>query len=619
MGDQSDDSAVEQNIFDAWIDWAQKELPRRRESADRAYKRAVQARKDEVLWQHAEIMERSHQQLQDMWSRRDPYFARVRGQMQDGDGELFMVDLRVHRYHRSEVFPLVRGEEMLDISHLAPLADLVRNPAQKDLAVTVRDKDFYQWPEDRNISKVRVISCVVEDIELEDNRVVRMAPRYGVIFEDRVRRRLQQSAEPALDVLADVLDQEQNSIINHRDPNIRLIILDGPAGTGKTVVAAHRIAVAAPPDSPGIYLTPTSTLRDYVQPVLPRLGLERQRARARSLVDLAAMMWPDFPWAPGLTAMVPDSPWDKATWAEAMARHRGGSSTRDWIRTYRQAARDLGHIVDAEFGIMDVAPLLWMGAWARRPRPQPDPEWIIIDEAQAIPGLAYEAIAEWMSPSVSWILAGDLMQQGNQHDVGEWEAIQKALNVVPKQVAHLWLRFSYRIPPKIHEAAERLRMAVRPDARGSESVSWHSHAGEIAVSLVSNAEYANAIHAVVTRWAQKDIIATAILVPSLDRIPVWDKELRGRGLNSQVLTGQDGYRGGLALTTLDAIRGLEFDGVLLVDVDDQAYPNTAAGARNLYTALTRARRAVHLFSVKPPYGAPSSWLDVITKAPAPKK
>lgn len=619
MSDPSGDSLVEQNIFDAWIAWAQKELPDRRDRADRAYKRAVQARKDEVLWQHAEIMERGHQQLQDMWTRRDPYFARVRGQMQDGDGDVFDVDLRVHRYHRSEVFPLTPGTEMLDISHLAPLADLVRNPAQKDLAITVRDKDFYQWPEARNVSKVRVLTCVVEDIELEENRVVRMAPRYGVIFEDRVRRRLQQSAEPALDVLADVLDREQNAIINHRDSNLRLIILDGPAGTGKTVVAAHRIAVAASPDSPGIYLTPTPTLRDYVKPVLPRLGLERKRAQALSLVDLAALMWPDFPWADGLQAIVPDSPWNQEAWSQAFLNHRKGSSSREWMTTYRQAAQDLGYRPEAQFGIRDVAPLLWLGAWARRPRPQPQPEWVIIDEAQAIPGLAYEALAEWLGASVSWILAGDLMQQGSQHEVGEWDAIVKHLKMRPHQVSHLWLRFSYRIPPKIHAAAERLRLAVRPDARGSESVSWHTQAGEITVSLVSQEEYGGRVTSCLKTWNQQGILAIAVLVPSVDRIAVWERQLKELGFPPQVLTGTDGYRGGLALTTLDAVRGLEFDGVLLVEVDEASYDNTTAAAQNLYTSITRARRAVHLLAEAPPVGKPSPWLSVIQNAPETKK
>ncbi len=619
MSDPSEDSLSEQNIFEAWIAWAEKELPDRRERADRAYKRAVQARKDEVLWQHAEIMERGHQQLQDMWGRRDPYFARVRGQMQDGDGEVFDVDLRVHRYHRSEVFPLAKHKEMLDISHLAPLADLVRNPAQKDLAITVRDKDFYQWPEARNVSKVQVLQCIVEDIELEDNRVVRMAPRYGAIFEDRVRRRLQQSAEPALDVLADVLDREQNTIINHRDPNLHLIILDGPAGTGKTVVAAHRIAVAASPDSPGIYLTPTPTLRDYVKPVLPRLGLERKRAQALSLADLATMMWPDFPWATGLHALVPDSPWDKEAWSRVFAVHRKGSSSREWIATYRQAAQDLGYMPDTLFGVRDVAPLLWLGAWARRTRPQPEPEWVIIDEAQAIPGLAYAALAEWLGPSVSWILAGDLMQQGSQHEVGEWDGITKHLKIAPHQVSHLWLRFSYRIPPKIHAAAERLRLAVRPDARGSESVAWHSQAGEITVSLVSQEEYGQRVTSVLRTWDQKGIVATAVLVPHLDRIAVWARLLGDLGFSPQVLTGTEGYRGGLALTTLDAVRGLEFDGVLLVEVDASAYSNTTSAAQNLYTSITRARRAVHLFAEAPPAGEPSPWLAVIQDAPHTKK
>lgn len=606
-----DAGLVEQKVLDAWLSWAESELPDRRLSADLAYKRALRS-SDEAAWLHAEIVERGYVQLTDMLSRQDPYFSRIRGQMEDADGEVFDVDLRVHRYHRSEAFPLADGQEMLDISHLAPLADLVRNPSQQELQLTVNDKAFYQWPDARNIAHIRVMHCTVEDIELENNRVVRVAPRYGAIFEDRVRRRLQQSALPALDVLADVLDREQNAIINNRNPKQRLLILDGPAGTGKTVVAAHRIAVAASPDSPGIYLTPTTTLREYIQPVLPRLGLERNRARAWSLVDLAISLWTDFPWGDDLSSIVPDGPGDADTWTRAFETTRSKHPRADWETIYRRSAQLLGQTPRLQFGVEDVPGLLWMGAWARRPLSNPHPQWIIVDEAQAIPLLAYHALREWLGPKISWILAGDLMQQGSHHELGGWSQIQQSLKLNTSQVSHLWLRYSYRVPPNIHAAAERLRLAVSPNAPRSESVPWHSHAGQVSIATVpSHDALAMQIRTTLNDWQQLGITAVALLSPTSDRIEYWDHQLHALGVTFQVLRGNDTYRGGLILTSLDAVRGLEFDGVLLVDVNLEAYPKTPDGARKLYTSLTRSRRAVQLLSVAPPEGHPSPWLKVV--------
>ncbi|MCL5115911.1 MAG: AAA family ATPase [Firmicutes bacterium] len=602
----------EQAILDSWAEWIEKELPERRASADRAYKRALQIG-DEPAWQHAEIVERSYGQLEEMRSRQDPYFARIRGQMRDADGEPFEVDLRVHRYHRSEAFPVSSGGEMLDISHLAPLADLVRNPAQKELQLTLRDREFLDWLDRGGANpSVKVLDCTVEDIELEGGRVVRVAPRYGAIFEDRVRRRLGQSATPALDILADVLDQEQNAIIANRDPALQLVILDGPAGTGKTVVAAHRIAVAAPPESPGLYLTPTTTLRDYVRPVLPRLGLERARANAWSLVDLAAMMWPDFPWDDDMLGIVPESSATREEWTQAFETVRKRIPNASPERIYREAAPHLGRTVGRSFGLHDVAALLWLGAWSRRPRPKPEPDWVIIDEAQAVPILAYEAIREWLGPGVSWILAGDLMQQGSHHDWDGWSLIQQALGLSARRVAHLWLSRSYRVPPKIHAAAERLRLALNAEAKPSESVPWHLHAGQVTVTkAVTPEELVQDTRARLEAALDAGIVSIALLAPDIDRMAYWEQEMSRWGRDFQVLHGNAAYRGGVVLTTLDMVRGLEFDGVLILDANAAHYPNTPAAARSLYTSLTRSRRVADLLALDTHAMEPSPWLPVI--------
>lgn len=606
------DLSAEQVVFDSWNAWVSGELIDRRQNSDRAYKRALKGR-DDVAFQHAEILERWCTQLEEMKARQDPYFARIRGRMTDADGKPFEVDLRVHRYHRSEAFPLLTSGEMLDISHLAPLADLVRNPAQKELALTLGELELLTLLDRGGENpRVRVLACTVEDIELDEGRITRMAPRYGAIFEDRVRRRLGQAATPALDILADVLDREQNTIIADRDPNMQLLILDGPAGTGKTVVAAHRVAVAAPPESPGLYLTPTVTLRDYVRPVLPRLGLDRSRADAWSLADLVTRMWPDLPWEGDLAGMVPGSPWNRKDWTAALERARRQSGNGSPERLYREAARALGASVSRTFGLEDVAPLLWMGTWAGRPRPAQAPEWVIVDEAQAVPLLAYEALHAWLGDSVSWILAGDLMQQGTQHDEAGWTAIRDALGLPARRMQHLWLSRSYRVPPKIHAAAERLRTALNPKTKPSESVPWHVHLGEVTITYGDGPNgLADTARARLQAVRTGGVISVALLAPDEERLKVWERAMQGWGEDFQVLRGKEGYRGGTVLTTLDMVRGLEFDAVLILDVTERHYPDTLAAARSLYTSITRARRSVDLLAERSTTETPSPWLAIV--------
>ncbi len=602
MAEDWNDAQPEQSVYDAWQRWSEAELPRRRDSADRARKRALQTN-DEVLWKHAEQIERGFGQLSDMIEHQDPYFARIRGSLEEESGERFQVDLRVHRYHRSETFPLPDHEEMLDISHLAPLADLVRNPAQATLSLGLADRRFLGVA--GGSPKIRVLECNVEDIELDGQRVVRTAPRYGAIFEDRVQQRLRQSALPALDILADVLDREQNLMINDRDPRRRVIILDGPAGTGKTVVAAHRIAVSEDPQSPGIYVTPTATLRDYVRPALPRLGMDASRARVYSVSDLAMVLWPDGDWEGNFSGVVPDSSHSPETWAEAFETHQdvGGE-----IKGYRRARQSLdGTSADARLGLGDVGPLLWLAAWLGKSLPFPQPGWIIVDEAQSIPRLAYQALARWLGTRAHWVLAGDLMQRGESSQIGTWKDVERALGLGSSEVGYLWLRHNYRVPVNIHEAAERLRKVVMPGAEDSSSVPWHPHLGGVKVDWgVDRDRMASLARAQVEDWRRQGLSAIALMVPGMDQLEIWDRTL---GLPLQRLNGRDPYRGGAVLTTLEVVRGLEFDAVMLLDVSNAAYPHREVSARNLYTAITRARRFIYVLA---PSASPSPWIAVMT-------
>lgn len=607
---------AEQAILEAFGAWAPEELVQRKSSADRARKRALRA-PDDAAWHHAEIVERSRAQLQEMVQDGEPYFARIHGRMQDPKGEAFDLDVRVHKYARSESFP-VGTVEMLSISHLSPVADLVRNPAEKALRLNVRDTDILRWPELRD-GQVRVLECTVEDVEIVENQVTRVAPRYGAIFEDRVKRRLAGSARPALDVLADVLDPEQNLILNDRDPQRRLFILDGPAGTGKTVVAAHRVGVTVPPGRPGLYLTPTVTLRDYVQPALPRLGLETPMARAMAVEDVAKEFWPDWPWEDGLGPASATGEFSVDAWRKSFEKARreaGGApaTSQEWLRIYRSAAKSLTGTSPVTIRPLDRGPAILLAALAGRRWSGARPEWVIVDEVQAVPLTALSALRELSVAGTPFVLAGDLMQQGEGPDL-TWEGVCDALGFRSGEVAHLWLRHNYRVPPNIHQAAERIRRSLRPDAPDSQSVPWHPHPGRIHLHHADGeGPYWQGVDDVLRRALDEGVASVALVVLDPRAVEAVTRHLDEKGQPYQELNGQDPYRGGLVVATADLVRGLEFDWVIILDPSSEVLPKTPAGARLLYTCLTRARREVTLIVRTGASSQPSPWLPTLQAA-----
>jgi DNA helicase II / ATP-dependent DNA helicase PcrA len=72
-------------------------------------------------------------------------------------------------------------------------------------------------------------------------------------------------------------------------------------------------------------------------------------------------------------------------------------------------------------------------------------------------------------------------------------------------------------------------------------------------------------------------------------------------------SGQREYRGGLSVLPVFLTKGLEFDAVLLVDVDDEHYEGTPEDAKLLYVGCTRALHELWLLYT----GKPSALIDGI--------
>ena len=68
--------------------------------------------------------------------------------------------------------------------------------------------------------------------------------------------------------------------------------------------------------------------------------------------------------------------------------------------------------------------------------------------------------------------------------------------------------------------------------------------------------------------------------------------------------GQFSFKPGIDITTVQQVKGLEFDYVVVLDADAQSYPDTPAARRLLHVAATRAVHQLWMMSV----GTPSPLL-----------
>lgn len=264
---QNEDSRVEQErrIVSAIVEAAPDEVHKRARHADRL-RRGMRGRR----WQEGDDVRLSRaegllEQARRVEAGAAPYFARVAGTFTDTAGEQFSEDIRVSSFPMSDEWE-TDSSYVFVASVRAGIADLVRNPNARSFEVDGESGI-------RSTSGVvQVHNAVVEDIEIVDGRVVRAAPRYTTVWEDRVReqlRRVYESGDVGLSPMHELLDREQSTILSDR--RTRIMVIEGAAGTGKTAVALHRVGIVDSGTTPVWYIVPTQALKAHISPALPAL------------------------------------------------------------------------------------------------------------------------------------------------------------------------------------------------------------------------------------------------------------------------------------------------------------------------------------------------------------
>lgn len=479
--------------------------------------------------------------------------------------------------------------------------------------------------------------------------------------EDAFGRRLGRSsdggpqrADKHLPEITSLIDPSQFDLITR--PAAGYLVIRGSAGSGKTTVALHRIAYLAfadpAIDGPETLVVVFSrALARYVAHVLPSLGLARVRIvtyrdwihgeRRQHFPDLPAARREDTPALiqaiklhaaldTALERQVARVPGPKSLaqayddWASVLTQRRLLGDVFDELAPGRFSERDLDRFVewnrvrleelgsalagledhDAALDPEDDA--LLMRAYQRRVgdgilpgRRSERLRHIVIDEVQDFAPIEVRVLLDRMQHGASITLAGDTQQQLMEHSgFSSWPTFFRDLGLDGVEVETL--RISYRSSAQVMQFAVSLLGKLQED----EEVRATRDGPAVELFRMTDRGACVALLSDVLRdlMAAEPLASVAILSPNPVASDVYFDGLARADLPRlrRIRDGEFPFKPGIEVTEVTQVKGLEFDYVIVLDVDAQNYPDTPTARRLLHVAATRAVHQLWMMSVGTP-------------------
>ncbi|MDH3684723.1 MAG: ATP-binding domain-containing protein [Myxococcales bacterium] len=460
-------------------------------------------------------------------------------------------------------------------------------------------------------------------------------------------------ADKHLPDIAGLIDPKQFSLIAR--PSAGFVAIRGTAGSGKTTVALHRIAYLAYDDpvidsAQTLFLVFSPALRDYVSHVLPALGVERVRVltfrewaleqRKRLFPALPTRTREDTPEPvmrlklhPALLAalerQVTENPgpataaravddWlsvlvnrplleellDGRTDGRPSFSERELRSATEWCRarqdellSWVDGDRDVpGELDPEDDALLLHAYQLRVGPIIGAAKVPLEYRHLAIDEVQDFAALEVRVLLGCLDSRKSLTLAGDTQQ----HVIAgsgftSWSEFFTDLGIDGTAIETL--QVSYRSSREITEFALELLGNLRePDPvitdRGGPPV-------EVFEFTDSGACVAFLAEALTELAVAEPLASVAVLTPDAETSELYERWLAQSDVpRVHRVTEQDfRFAPGVEVSEIQQVKGLEFDYVILVDVDDENYTPGDPSRRILHVGATRAVHQLWVASV----------------------
>lgn len=461
-------------------------------------------------------------------------------------------------------------------------------------------------------------------------------------------------ADKRLPEITSLIDAQQFDLITREAGGFLLI--RGAAGSGKTTVALHRIAFLAYDDprydsDRTLFLAFSRALGRYVEHVLPALGVKQVRietwrdwaaaVRRRHFPALPREQRQDTPLEVAraklhpalehaLAEQVATHPGERTLaqalddWASVLTNEKllracfarsapglldGRALERflDWNRRRNEevfAWLDGDREIQAELDAEDDALLLraWqlrVGTLQGRANRPLRYAHVAIDEVQDFSPTEVRVLLDCLDPHPSLTLAGDTQQHlMATSGFTSWSAFLDELGIPGTEIETL--KISYRSSREIASFAQAVLGPLREDEpplapRSGPPV-------ELFRFTDRGAAVAFLADALRELDASEPLASVAMLTPSRAHTLAYHEGLSRCDLRRlRLVADQDfTFSPGVEVTEVEQAKGLEFDYVVLVDVDAEAYPESDEARRRLHVGATRAVHQLWLTSVGTP-------------------
>jgi DNA helicase II / ATP-dependent DNA helicase PcrA len=205
-------------------------------------------------------------------------------------------------------------------------------------------------------------------------------------------------------------------------------------------------------------------------------------------------------------------------------------------------------------------------------------------------------------------LAGDAAQRLDLDSGFEsWESLYEDLGLDPLTLSPL--KISYRSTAEIMELSQAVLGAL-VDAK----VEYHPTRSGAPVELIRSSHDGEVVailgEALRELAAREPLASVAVIARHSERARVYyEGLLRSEVPRLRLVTEQDfSFRPGVEVTDVHQVKGLEFDYVVMVDVDAASYPMTDAARHLLHIGTTRAAHQLWLVTTQAPSPLLPEWL-----------
>lgn len=216
---------------------------------------------------------------------------------------------------------------------------------------------------------------------------------------------------------------------------------------------------------------------------------------------------------------------------------------------------------------------------------------IVVDEAQDYNDFHFFVMKKIFSKA-TFSIFGDIAQSLYPlRSIDTWDSV--LTSVLPENTNMIYLTKSYRTTIEIMNEANKINKHLSL----SEAVPVIRHGKEVVYQTVE--EYIPVIYELLLKF-KNNYKTVAIIHKDIEPLKEVYKKLKKRGIDISFIDGNsDDYKGGICAVTSTLAKGLEFDAVIIFEVEDQIFqPSNSLDMKLLYVSMTRALHELHILYKK---------------------